>query len=158
MDRRRESIRGGSTFGFIRSCERRRGVAREKSLKILGKTWSGNPRCDSRGKRSRLGLARYEAAGYYSWIFSPETEQFRYHSSKQRPRKVYDACTRARWIYNGTAAKVDDFFSPFFNEGGREKTYGGERASGGKRRRWKVVEEAPRISISTEYYARLYFI
>lgn len=44
IGRRRGSIRGGRP--------------REKSLKILGKT--GNPQCDSRGKHSRLGLARYE--------------------------------------------------------------------------------------------------
>lgn len=96
----------------------------------------------------------WQDTSYYSWIFSPETEQFRYHSSKQR--KVYDACTRESIMERRPKWTI---FSPFFNEGGREKTYGGERASGGKRRRRKVVEEAPRISISTpEYYTRFYLI
>lgn len=127
-----------------------------------GSIRGGRPREKSLGKRVIHDVIRggsiadsgWQDTSYYSWIFSPETEQFRYHSSKQR--KVYDACTRESIMERRPKWTI---FSPFFNEGGREKAYGGERASGGKRRRRKVVEEAPRISISTtEYYTRLHFI
>lgn len=48
-----------------------------------------------------------------------------------------------------TAAKVDDFFPPFFNEGGRKLTEGGEDE--------RLVKKHL-VYIDLEYYARLCFI